>query len=53
VVVIALKGPKLEVDWKAVKARAEYLEKKYRLPTKTWVPGLRSENVGQESFLAI
>jgi spermidine synthase len=53
VVVIALKGPHLEVEWKEVKARAEYLEKKYGLPTKAWVPGLRSENVGQESFMDI
>jgi len=53
VVVIAFKGPSLEVDWQDVKGRAEFLEKKYRLPTKSWVPGLRSENVGQESFLAI
>jgi spermidine synthase len=53
VVVIALKGPHLEVEWKDVKARAEYLEKKYGLPTKAWVPGLRSENAGQVSFLAI
>lgn len=53
VVVIAFKGPHLEVEWKDVKARADYLEKHYGLPTQTWVPGLRSENVGQETFLAI
>lgn len=53
VVVIAFKGPHLEVDWKDVKARAEYLEKKYKLPTKAWVPGLRSENARQESHLSI
>jgi spermidine synthase len=53
VVVIAFKGPHLEVNWKDVKARAEYLEKKYRLPTKAWVPGLRSENARQESHLSI
>jgi spermidine synthase len=53
VVVIAFKGPHLEVNWKDVKARAEYLEKKYKLPTKTWVPGLRSENARQESHLSI
>jgi spermidine synthase len=29
------------------------LEKKYKLPTKTWVPGLRSENAHQEKRLSI
>ncbi len=53
VVVIAFKGPSLEVDWKDVKGRAYYLERKYGLPTKTWVPGLRSENARQESYLSI
>ena len=53
VVVVAFKGPLLEVDWKDVKARAEYLEKKFRLPTKAWVPGLRSENARQENYLSI
>jgi spermidine synthase len=53
VVVIAFKGPHLEVDWKDVKARAEHLEKKYKLPTKAWVPGLRSENARQEKRLSI
>ncbi len=53
VVVIAFKGPHLEVDWNDVKARAEHLEKKYQLPTKAWVPGLRSENARQENYLSI
>jgi len=53
VVVIAFKGPHLEVDWKDVKARAEDLEKKYKLPTKAWVPGLKSENARQENYLSI
>ena len=53
VVVMAFKGPHLEVNWKDVKARAEYLEKKYKLPTKAWVPGLQSENARQESYLSI
>jgi spermidine synthase len=53
VVVLAFKGPHLEVNWKDVKARAEYLEKKYKLPTKAWVPGLRSENARQEKRLSI
>jgi spermidine synthase len=53
VVVLAFKGPHLEVDWKDVKARAEYLDKKYKLPTKAWVPGLRSENARQENYLSI
>jgi spermidine synthase len=53
VVVMAFKGPHLEVNWKDVIARAEYLEKKYKLPTKAWVPGLRSENARQEIHLSI
>jgi len=53
VVVLAFKGPHLEVDWKDVKASAEHLEKKYMLPTKAWVPGLRSENARQENYLSI
>jgi spermidine synthase len=53
VVVIAFKGPDLEVDWKTVQGRADYLEKTYGLPTKAWVPGLRSENARQEISLSI
>ena len=53
VVVIALKGPSLDVDWKDVKGRAEFLERKYGLPTKAWVPGLRSENIRQNSYMSI
>jgi spermidine synthase len=53
IVVIAFKGPHLEVDWNDVRGRAAYLEKKYGLPTKAWVPGLRSENARQESYLSI
>jgi spermidine synthase len=53
VVAMAFKGPHLEVDWKEVKARAEHLEKKHKLPTKAWVPGLRSENAKQENHLSI
>ena len=53
VVAMAFKGPHLEINWKDVKARAEYLEKKYKLPTNAWVPGLRSENANQENYLSI
>ena len=53
IVVIAFKGPTLDVDWKDVKGRAEFLERKYGLPTKSWMPGLRSENVRQNSYLSI
>ena len=53
VVVIAFKGPPLEVDWKTVQGRASHLEKAYGLPTKAWVPGLRSENARQDKFLSI
>jgi spermidine synthase len=53
VVVIAFKGPHLDVSWRDVKARAEQLECKHGLPTKSWVPGLRSENARQENYLSI
>ena len=53
VVVIAFKGPTLDVDWKYVKGRAEFLERKYDLPTKSWVQGLRSENARQNSHMSI
>jgi spermidine synthase len=53
VVVIAFKGPGLDVSWNAVKARASFLEDHYGLPTKSWVPGLRSENARQELRLSI
>jgi spermidine synthase len=53
IVVVAFKGPHLDVSWKDVKVRAELLESKYGLPTKSWVPGLRSENARQENHLSI
>jgi spermidine synthase len=53
VVVLAFKGPHLDIDWKTVQGRASFLEKSYGLPTKTWVPGLRSENARQEMCLSI
>jgi spermidine synthase len=53
IVVIAFKGPYLEVDWADVKGRAAYLEKKYGLPTKTWILGLKSKNARQENRLSI
>ena len=53
VVAMAFKGPHLEVNWKDVKARAEDLERKYKLPTKAWISGLRAENAHQEKRLSI
>jgi spermidine synthase len=53
VVVVAFKGPHLEVDWKTVQSRAAFLEKTYRLPTTSWISGLRSENARQEVLLSI
>ena len=53
VVVLAFKGPDLDVDWKMVQSRAGFLEKTYGLPTKSWIPGLRSENARQENYLSI
>jgi len=53
VVAIAFKGPHLEMDWKDVKARAEHLEKKYKLPTNAWIASLRTENAYQQKYLSI
>ena len=53
VVVLAFKGPYLEVEWNTVKSRAIYLQKQYGLPTQSWVSGLRSENARQEIRLSI
>jgi spermidine synthase len=53
VVAIAFKGPKLEVQWQDVSARAKLIHEQTGLPTKSWAAGLRSENARQESLLSI
>lgn len=53
VVAIALKGPKLETEWKEVTRRAKLITEKTGLPTNKWVSGISRENARQESKLSI
>jgi spermidine synthase len=54
VVVMAFKGPKIEIPWRLVQERAQYVQKHWGLPTKKWVKGLKHANFGQEkSYLKI
>jgi hypothetical protein len=51
---MAFKGPKIEIPWKLVQERAQYVQKHWGLPTKKWVKGLKHSNFGQEkSYLKI
>jgi spermidine synthase len=53
VVVIAFKGPRLDVEWNEVSKRAKIIMGKTCLPTNTWVSGLHRENAHQENKLSI
>lgn len=53
VVVIAFKGPKLEVEWQYVTRRAKVIREKTGLPTHHWVSGISRENARQEEKLFI
>jgi spermidine synthase len=53
VVAIAFKGPKLEVEWKEVAARAKLIKAKTDLPTNQWVSSISRENAHQELKLSI
>lgn len=53
VVAIAFKGPRLEVEWQDVIARAKLIREKTGLSTNHWVAGLIGENARQESRLSI
>jgi len=53
VVVIAFKGPHLEISWDDLEHRARYLRKESGLPSKKWVKNLKKCNVQPEKFLSI
>ena len=53
VVAIAFKGPHLEAEWSDVIKRAQIVQDKTGLPTKSWVPGFIRENIRQENKLSI
>ena len=53
VVVIAFKGPHLEISWDDLEKRAQYLRKESGLPTKNWVKHLKKCNVQPKKNLSI
>jgi spermidine synthase len=53
VIVIAFKGPKIDLKWPTLASRAQELEKCYGLPAKLWPKKLREANWGQEQKLVI
>jgi spermidine synthase len=53
VVAIAFKGPPLQVTWKKLQERAEYIKKEWKLPSKNWVKQLRQSNVQLKEKLVI
>lgn len=53
VVVIALKGPPIEISWEYLQQRAQELRQNYQLPTKTWIKALMQSNVQPKKNLCI
>jgi len=53
VVVIAFKGPHLEVSWDDLEKRSQQIRKESGLPTKKWVKHLRKCNVQPKKILSI
>ena len=53
IIVIAFKGPKIDLNWATLASRAMELEKRYGLPAKLWPKKLREANWGQEQKLVI
>jgi len=53
VVVIAFKGPHLEISWDDLEKRSQYVRKELGLPTKKWVKHLKKCNVQPKKFLSI
>ena len=53
IIVIAFKGPKIDLNWATLASRARELEKRYGLPAKLWPKKLREANWGQEQKLVI
>jgi spermidine synthase len=53
VVVIAFKGPHLEVSWDDLEKRSQHIRKESGLPTKKWVKHLKKCNVQPKKILSI
>ena len=53
VIVIAFKGPPLEINWKDLDKRALFIKEKWGLKTKKWVKQLRQNNVQPREKLVI
>jgi hypothetical protein len=53
VVVIAFKGPRLELPWADLKDRGQVLKKEWGLPTQKWVKHLQQSNVQPKKILSI
>ena len=53
VVAIALKGPSLNVSWRDLELRAQFIEQKWQLPAKEWVKSLRDNNLQSKKSLSI
>lgn len=52
-IVLAFKGPTLDIAWGAVFERAQIVETTYGLPARRWAKGLRGVNRGLEDRLVI
>ncbi len=53
VVVIAFKGPHLEVSWADLKERGQSLKKEWGLPTRKWAKHIQQSNVQPKKILSI
>ena len=53
VIAIAFKGPPLEINWKELDKRAQFIKEKWGLKTKKWVKQLKQNNVQPRDKLVI
>ncbi|QET01018.1 spermidine synthase [Cupriavidus pauculus] len=53
IIAMAFNGPRIDVSWDTIEARAEVVEATTRLPAKDWVKKLRAANARQEARLVI
>jgi spermidine synthase len=53
VIVIAFKGPHLEISWDLLKQRAKTIQKECKVPTSKWVKQLMKSNVQPKKVLSI
>lgn len=53
VIVVAFKGPKIDLNWSIVASRGKELEKSYGLPARLWSKKLMEANWGQDKKLFI